>query len=212
MVLRFSLQGEDVIEHIDGGCCVFTFWCARGRYSFVYNLVNFLIVVRHRHTPRNIVERTRVSALERQVSWGDTNGEVVDRRCNLANASQIGYHAWRGTKYHKWCRCLAIIGWKLQRMWYGTWLPDNMLSVVQHVATLNMRFCVMLILVCRVKEIGLCGFHVASSAIWHTMEFLPKGCQLINVGWWWIVWSTQIYISCSFLGSSMYTLHTHFVG
>ena len=39
-----------------------------------------------RHAPHNIVEHTHtkilVSALECQVSWGDTYGEVVDHSCN----------------------------------------------------------------------------------------------------------------------------------
>ena len=38
------------------------------------------------------MERTQakilVSAVERQVSWGDTNGEVVDHFCNLGYASK----------------------------------------------------------------------------------------------------------------------------
>ena len=29
----FGMQGEDIIEHINGQCHVFAFWYARGRYS-----------------------------------------------------------------------------------------------------------------------------------------------------------------------------------
>ena len=44
------------------------------------------------HAPHNNIEHTRakilVSALERQVSWGDTYGEVVYHQCNLAYATK----------------------------------------------------------------------------------------------------------------------------
>ena len=44
------------------------------------------------YTPHNNIEHTHVrlivSALERQVSQGDTNGEVVDHQCNLAYVSK----------------------------------------------------------------------------------------------------------------------------
>jgi hypothetical protein len=50
--------------------------------------------VTYRHEPRNIIEHTHakllVSALERQVSWGDTNDEVVDHFCNPTYASKWG--------------------------------------------------------------------------------------------------------------------------
>ena len=46
----------------------------------------------HRHAFHNIIEHTHakmlVSALERQVSGGDTYDEVVNRQCNLAYASK----------------------------------------------------------------------------------------------------------------------------
>ena len=46
----------------------------------------------HRHAPENIIEHTHatilVSAFEHQVSWGDTNGEVVDHECYLTYASK----------------------------------------------------------------------------------------------------------------------------
>jgi hypothetical protein len=44
------------------------------------------------YTPHNTIKHTHfkilASALECQVSQGDTNGEVVDRKCNLANVSK----------------------------------------------------------------------------------------------------------------------------
>jgi mannitol/fructose-specific phosphotransferase system IIA component (Ntr-type) len=46
------------------------------------------------HTPHNIIEHTHskilVIALERQVSWDDNIGEVVDHLCNLAHSSKHG--------------------------------------------------------------------------------------------------------------------------
>ena len=50
--------------------------------SFVYTLVNLQTIVQHMHKPHNTIEHTRakilVSALERQVSWGDIDDKVVD--------------------------------------------------------------------------------------------------------------------------------------
>ena len=43
--------------------------------------------MKHKHTPHNVIEHTHaeilVSALERQVSWDDTYGEVVGQYRNL---------------------------------------------------------------------------------------------------------------------------------
>jgi hypothetical protein len=51
-------------------------------------------IVWHRHPPHNNVEHTRakilVSTLECQVSWRDTNDEVVDHDCNLSYTSKQG--------------------------------------------------------------------------------------------------------------------------
>ena len=33
IVLGFSMQGEDILEHTNGKCHVFTFMYARGRFS-----------------------------------------------------------------------------------------------------------------------------------------------------------------------------------
>ena len=33
IVFRFSMQGEDIMEHINGECHVFTFEYARGKYT-----------------------------------------------------------------------------------------------------------------------------------------------------------------------------------
>ena len=44
------------------------------------------------HTPQNTIEHTHaktlVSALEHQVSWGDTYDDEVNHQCNLAYASK----------------------------------------------------------------------------------------------------------------------------
>jgi hypothetical protein len=51
-------------------------------------------IVQHRHTPHNAIENTHakisISTLEHQVSWCDSNGEVVDYYCNLTYASKLG--------------------------------------------------------------------------------------------------------------------------
>ena len=50
--------------------------------SFVVTIVNLKAILLHRPTPHNTIEHTHakilVSALERQVSLGDTNDEVLD--------------------------------------------------------------------------------------------------------------------------------------
>ena len=77
--LRFGIQWEDIIEHTNGKCRVFT------------------------NTPHNTIEHTHskilISTLERQVSWGDINDEVVDQMPQ--NRVKWPYCAYGGI-YFKW--------------------------------------------------------------------------------------------------------------
>ena len=58
------------------------------------------------HTKAKILARILVSPLEHQMSWSDTNDEVVDHYYSLAYASKQGkWHSYApDTKHHEWCR------------------------------------------------------------------------------------------------------------
>ena len=70
MYLHFSMHEEDILEHINGKCHLCTI------------LSTCRPLCKYRHTPHNIIKHTHpiflINALEHQVSWSDTSGEVVD--------------------------------------------------------------------------------------------------------------------------------------
>ena len=94
-VVHFGMQGEDIIEHSNGKCYLrISSPCKRKiflRYTnakLVICLLYFqstckplcnvgihLITLLNTHKARYVLVST---SLERQVSWDDTNGEVVD--------------------------------------------------------------------------------------------------------------------------------------
>ena len=54
----------------------------------MYTLVKLQTIAEHRHPPHNTIGNSHakilVSALERQVSWDNIDGEFVNHQCNLA--------------------------------------------------------------------------------------------------------------------------------
>jgi hypothetical protein len=64
------MQEEDIFEHIDANCHLCTLYLS---YKPLFNISKHLIILL-----KQIRANVLISALEQQVSWGDTTYEVVD--------------------------------------------------------------------------------------------------------------------------------------
>ena len=78
--IHFSKQEQYSLEYIDAKCHL----CALQSTCRLLCNKGIHLIASIEHTHANI------SALECQMSWSDTTGEVVDHQCNLAYGSKQG--------------------------------------------------------------------------------------------------------------------------